>query len=56
MSKPTGAAIMLPASPLESNVALPGLTCRRTFVVISFANGSLFCIGKGERFCRHEIE
>jgi hypothetical protein len=32
------------------NVALPGLTRRRTFDVISFANCSLFCIGKGERF------
>jgi len=38
------------------NVALPGLTSRRTFDVISFANCSLFCIGKDERFCRHEIE
>jgi hypothetical protein len=29
---------------------LPGLTRRRTFDVISFANCSLFGIGKGERF------
>ncbi len=32
------------------NVALPGLTSRRTFDVISFANRSLFCIGKTNAF------
>jgi len=32
------------------NGSFPGLTCRRTFDVISFANRLLFCIGKGERF------
>jgi hypothetical protein len=32
------------------NVALPGLTRRRTFDVISFANCLLFCIEKRERF------
>jgi hypothetical protein len=43
-------AMMLAASSTESNIVLPGLTRRRTFDVISFATGSLFCIGKGERF------
>lgn len=42
---------MLTTSPVESNVALPGLTCRRTFVVISFANCSLFRIGQANAFC-----
>jgi hypothetical protein len=42
--------MILTTFPVESNVVLPGLTCPRTFVVISFANCSLFCIGKGERF------
>ena len=42
---------MLTTSPVESNVALPGLTCRRSFVVISFANCSLFCIGRANGFC-----
>jgi hypothetical protein len=42
---------MLTTSPVESNVALPGLTCRRTFVVISFADCSLFCIGRANAFC-----
>ena len=46
---------MLTTTPVESNVALPGLTCRRSFVVISFVNCSVFCIGKAERFCRHEM-
>jgi hypothetical protein len=32
------------------NFALPGLTCCRTFDVISFANCLLFCIEKGEGF------
>jgi hypothetical protein len=36
--------------PYRINIALPGLTSRRTFDVISFANCSLFCIGKGGRF------
>jgi hypothetical protein len=49
------AAIILTISPVESNIVLPGLTCRRSFVVISFANCSVFCIGKAERFCRHEM-
>jgi hypothetical protein len=48
--------MMLTASSAESNTVLPGLTRRQTFDVISFANCSLFCIEKGERFCRHEIE
>jgi hypothetical protein len=45
----------LTTTPAESNIVLPGLTCRRSFVVISFANCSVFCIGKAERFCRHEM-
>ena len=49
------AAIILTISPSESNIVLPGLTCRRSFVVISFANCSVFCIGKAERFCRNEM-
>ena len=49
------AAIILTTSPAESNIVLPGLTCRRSFVVISFANCSVFCIGKAERFCRNEM-
>ena len=49
------AAIILTTSPVESNIVLPGLTCRRSFVVISFANCSVFCIGKAERFCRHKM-
>ena len=49
------AAIILTTSPSESNIVLPGLTCRRSFVVISFVNCSVFCIGKAERFCRHEM-
>jgi hypothetical protein len=49
------AAIILTTSPPESNIVLPGLTCRRSFVVISFVNCSVFCIGKAERFCRHEM-
>jgi hypothetical protein len=44
------AGMMLAGSSTDSNIALPGLTRRRTFDVISFATGSLFCIGKGERF------
>jgi hypothetical protein len=40
----------LTTSAVESKVALPGLTRRRTFDVMSFAHRSLFCIGKGERF------
>jgi hypothetical protein len=44
------AAMMLTTSPVESNVALPGLTCRRTFVVISSADCSLFCIGRANAF------
>jgi hypothetical protein len=42
--------MMLTASLSESNRVLPGLTCRRTFDVISFANRSLFCIGKANAF------
>jgi hypothetical protein len=42
--------MMLTVSSAESNIALPGLTRRGTFDVISFAICSLFCIGKGERF------
>jgi hypothetical protein len=49
------AAIILTTSPVESNIVLPGLTSRRSFVVISFANCSVFCIGKAERFCRNEM-
>jgi hypothetical protein len=49
------AAIILTTSPAESNIVLPGLTCRRSFVVISFAICSVFCIGKAEWFCRHEM-
>jgi hypothetical protein len=49
------AAIILTISPAESNIVLPGLTCRRSFVVISFANCSVFCIGKAERFCRPKM-
>ena len=49
------AAIILTTFPAESNIVLPGLTCRRSFVVISFANCSVFCIGKAERFCRPEM-
>jgi hypothetical protein len=48
--------MMLTVSSAESNGALPGLTCCRTFDVIGFADCSLFCIGKGERICRLEIE
>jgi len=43
--------MMLTTSPVESNVVLPGLTCRRTFVVISFGNRSLFYIGRANAFC-----
>jgi hypothetical protein len=49
------AAIILTISSSESNIVLPGLTCGRSFVVISFANCSVFCIGKAERFCRNEM-
>jgi hypothetical protein len=50
------AAMMLAASSRESNIALPDLTRCRTFGVISFANCSLFRIGKVGRFLRYEIE
>jgi hypothetical protein len=48
-------AIILTISPAESNIVLPGLTCCGSFVVISFANCSVFCTGKAERFCRPKM-
>ena len=49
------AAIILTTFSSESNIVLPGLTCRQSFVVISFANCSVFRIGNAERFCRNEM-